>query len=130
MFTARYALSLYIKQARFVLKGLILAKKGGKGLGSGAGCYPPGERSTSIHWIGDIVDPFASPDSKKKRKNLAPVWNQTTVPMLFYPQPSLCTHKIFPTPLSYSLAVSFVLQGMCFTGWSIFALIMLFLDCI
>jgi len=121
VFTARYALSPYIKQTRFVLKGLISAKLEARGQASRAGCYSPGDRTTRIHWIGDFVDPLASLDSKEKRKNLASAWDHTTVPGLFYAKPSLCTHKIIPAPFSYSLAVSYVLQDIRFTYSSTFA---------
>jgi len=79
VFTARYALNPSIKQTRLVFKGLISA------IASLAGCYPPGERATRIHWIGDFVGPSASLDYKKMRKNLASAWNQTTVLGLFNP---------------------------------------------
>jgi len=93
-------------------------------------CYPPGERATRFHWIGDFVGPLASPDPKEKRKTFASALNQTTVRGLFYPKPNLCTHKLIPAPVSYSLAVSYVLQDKCFADSSILALIMLLLACI
>jgi hypothetical protein len=68
VFTARYDLSPYVKHTRLVSKGLISAIDGAKMSASRADCYPPGERATSIHWIGDFVGPVASLDYKEIRK--------------------------------------------------------------
>jgi len=48
---------------------------------------------------------------------------------LFYPKPILCTHKLIPAPLSYSLAVSFLLRTVFYLLLYIY-LLMLFLGCI
>jgi hypothetical protein len=69
VFTARYALSPYIKQIRLAFKGLISAIDGGKKSASRAGCYPSEHKATRLHWIGDFVGPLASLDYKKIRKN-------------------------------------------------------------
>jgi len=48
VFTAQYALSLYIKYTRLLFKVLISAIDGGEVSASWLGCYPPGERATRI----------------------------------------------------------------------------------
>jgi hypothetical protein len=68
VFTARYALSPYIKQTRLVFKGLISAIDESKRSASRADCYPHGERATRVHWIGDFVGPLATLDYKEMRK--------------------------------------------------------------
>ena len=64
--------SLY-KTDTLSLERANFGKNGGKRSASRAGCYPPGERATRIHWIGDFVSPLASLDSKEKRKTSC--WN-------------------------------------------------------
>jgi len=41
---------------------------GGKRSASWIGCYPPGERATLVHWIGDLVGYLASLSYKEMRE--------------------------------------------------------------